>query len=104
MSTCDNTERCEVATDGTFTINAYGPDVVLWVGYDDDGNGEFDPDQPPDYPQAFHVNCQSEEVTTDAADSALQIAIGEDCTFIVSDSDSDGIPDNEDNCPDECQS
>jgi hypothetical protein len=101
LSNCDDTERSEVAMDGTFTMNAYGPDVVLRVGYDEDGNGEFDPEQPSDYPQAFHVNCQSGEVTTGAGDIALQIAVGDDCTFVVSDRDSDGIPDHEDNCPDD---
>ena len=101
LSNCDDTARCEVAMDGRFTMNAYGPDVVLRVGYDDDGNGEFDPEQQPDYPQEFHVNCQSGAVTTGASDIAIQVAIGDDCAFVVSDSDGDGIPDNEDNCPDD---
>ena len=100
-SNCDDAERCDVAMDGTFTMNTYGPDVVLRVGYDDDGNGEFDPDQPPDYPQEFHVNCQSGVVTTLASDIALEIAIGEDCD--LNDADEDGVLDEEDNCPDYSQ-
>ena len=96
-SNCDDSERCAVTMDGTFTMNTYGPDVVLRVGYDDDGNGEFDPEQPPDYPQEFHVNCESGVVTTLASDIALQIAIGEDCD--LNDADEDGVLDEDDNCP-----
>jgi hypothetical protein len=99
LSNCDDAKRCDVAMDGAFTMNAFGPDVVLRVGYDNDGNGEFDSEQPPDYPQEFHVNCQSGAVTTVASDIALQISIGDDCAFVVSDSDSDGTADEDDNCP-----
>jgi hypothetical protein len=95
-SNCDDAERCDLTMGGTFIMNTYGPDLVLRVGYDDDGDGEFDPDQPPDYPQEFHVNCQSGVVTTLATDIALEIAIDEDCD--VSDTDEDGVPDDEDNC------
>jgi hypothetical protein len=96
LSNCDDAGRCELGMNGTFSIHVYGPDVVLRVGYDDDGDGTLDPDQPPNYPQEFHVNCESGVVTTLASDIALEVVVGEDCD--LNDVDEDGVPDEDDNC------
>ena len=98
ISNCDNAVKSAVDTDGRFTISVFGPDAVLRVGYDDDGNGEFNPDDYPDYPKEFHVNCLTSEVTTSDSGLDLQVNIGDDCESL--DNDGDGVPDNEDNCPD----
>ena len=100
LADCDGGVRSFVDADGHFTISAAGPDVVLRVGRDDDENGELDPEGYPAYPREYHVNCLTAEVTTNETDLDLQVAVGDDCEFIVSDRDGDGIADSEDNCPD----
>jgi len=97
LSNCDGTVRSVVTDNGWFAINAYGPDVVLRVGYEGNGEGELDLEGYPDYPKAYHVNCLTSEVTTSDSGLDLDIAIGDDCES--TDSDDDGIPDALDNCP-----
>jgi hypothetical protein len=105
ISNCDNEVQSIVGVNGFFTINAFGPDVVIRVGYDDDGDGELDLDDYPDYPKEYHINCLTSEVTT--ADSGLDVQINvsppgssSTTTTIYIDADGDGVTDDEDNCPD----
>ena len=105
ISNCDNEVQSIVDVNGFFTITAFGPDVVIRVGYDDDGNGELDPDDYPDYPKEYHINCLTSEVTT--FDSGLDVQINvsppgssSTSTTISIDADGDGVSDDEDNCPD----
>jgi len=42
---------------GTFSLQTYGPDIILYVGYDNDGDGVLDFDQPTnDYPFDYKVS------------------------------------------------
>jgi len=97
ISNCDNAVKSSVDTNGQFTISVFGPDALLRIGYDDDGNGEFDVDDYPEYPKEFYVNCLTSQVST--LDSGLDLQVNtDDCES--TDNDGDGVANEEDNCPD----
>lgn len=75
LSNCDNAVKSAVDSRGSFTLNAFGPDVVLRVGYDNDNDGEFDPEYYPDYPKEYHINCLTSEVTTSDTGFDLQVYV-----------------------------
>ena len=75
LSDCDNAVKSAVDSSGAFTLNAFGPDVVLRVGYDNDNDGEFDPEYYPDYPKEYHINCLTSEVTTSDTGLDLQVYV-----------------------------
>jgi len=41
---------------GNFSIEAYGPDILLYIGYDQDNNDVLDFDYYPDWPKEYCVN------------------------------------------------
>ena len=48
--------RSVTDSNGAFSIQAYGPDIVLRLGYDEDNDDVLDFDDYPDYPKEYPVN------------------------------------------------
>ncbi|ASJ10001.1 hypothetical protein A3L12_01145 [Thermococcus sp. P6] len=63
ISNCDPCIRSVTDSTGSFSIQAYGPDIVLRVGYDKDNDGTFDFDLYPDFPMEFHINNITSDIT-----------------------------------------
>lgn len=61
ISTLDWGGRSIPDSDGNFSLHVYGPDVVIWIGFDGDDDGTFDFDDYPNYPRNYIVN----DITSD---------------------------------------
>lgn len=55
---------------GAFSIQAYGPDIVLRLGYDEDNDDVLDFDDYPNYPKEYSVN----DITSDIVNLNIDIS------------------------------
>lgn len=61
--------RSVTDSDGAFSVQVYGPDIVLRIGYDEDSNDVLDFNDP-DYPKEYCVNG----ITSDIVDLSIEIS------------------------------
>ncbi len=62
ISTSSWGNRSTVNSDGSFSLQVYGPDILLWVGFDKDGNYQLDLTNYPKYPKEYLVNNITSDV------------------------------------------
>lgn len=63
--------RSVTDSNGAFSIQAYGPDIVLRLGYDEDNDDVFDYDDYPDYPKEYTVN----NIASDIVDLSINLSM-----------------------------
>ena len=69
ISNCNWGIRSVTSSNGAFSIQAYGPDIVLRLGHDEDNDDVLDFDDPPNYPKEYCVN----DITSDIVNLNIDI-------------------------------